>query len=97
MNAPATAAPQAGQGPWCDLTRNRWWVIAEDIGAAMTAINSVDADIFPSHLGWQAVVEPCCIRWTAPAQRDDDCEIAECEFSDDDGAVQAWRITVTGT
>lgn len=90
--APPTPTPEAGQGPWCDLTCDRWWVVAGRADQAVAEVHGCSA--FPDFFGWRAIVEKVCIRWVDADQWDEEHEIAECAYTTDPGAVEAWRITV---
>lgn len=91
---PPTQSPQPGQGPWCDLNFDSWWVVADSPSEALAAIEAVDAEVFPIYFGWRAIVERVCIRWATAEEWDDETEIMECRYSTDEGAVEAWRIRV---
>lgn len=96
MSAPAgfppTRTPEAGQGPWCDLTCDRWWVVADRADQAMAEVHGCSA--FPEYLGWRAIVEPICISWVDVDDWDEEHEIKECRYTTDPDAVEAWRITI---
>jgi hypothetical protein len=89
---PPTREPQAGQGPWIDENTGRWWVVADDAAAAMRVFVSCDADT--GYFGVEFRLQRVNIRWVPIDDFDDENEIEETRYSDDPGAVEAWRLTV---
>lgn len=92
---PPTQCPEAGQGPWCDVGGQCWWVVAERAGDALNIIESLSTETFPIYFGWHAVAERVCIRWVEPEEWNEEHEIEECK-SDYPWHAEAWRVKVVG-
>lgn len=94
---PTTGDPAEGEGPWCNPDHSegwRWWCVADSAAEAMQVFVSHDAD--PGYFGVQMTLERCCIRRADWDDQDEDLDILECRYSSDEGAVEAWRLTVVG-
>lgn len=91
---PTTTPPAKDEGPWSDMDAERFWCVAESASEAMVAFDGIDAD--PGYHGVQLTLERCAIRRVAWDDQHEESDIEECRYLSDDGAVEGWRLTVTG-
>ncbi len=91
---PNTTEPAEGEGPWGDMDGERYWCVADSASEAMAAFDGIDCD--PGYYGVQLTLERCKIRRVAWDDQHEEADIEECKAPNDDGAVEGWRLTVTG-
>lgn len=86
----------ACEHPYVDeATGNTWWVLADDAATALKVV--LDHDEPRDYFKVSYVVERCVVR---AARVGDDLHlsfgaIVECEYTTDEGAVEAWRVVVS--
>lgn len=102
MTQPPSA--QRKLGPWADMETpssdagQRWWLLRDEYDGIVSAGDALSEilrhDDSRDYFGVTYTVELCCVRFLPEDQQDEEHEIEECRYSSDEGALEAWRVTV---